>query len=117
MPALELITSGNEFRFNSAGPRDQVKLESAAELRLESDRLDLVPCSPQACLASLQGPRVLSRLAGIEVPPTWPPRELTDALALYARGLDGGDSRRGWGIWLMISQADRMTRGGLGRAA
>ena len=77
-------------------------LEKSAELRLTSARLELRPCSPEACLASLQGPGVLARLVGIDVPPTWPPSELTDALALYARGLDGGDCRRGWGIWLMI---------------
>jgi ribosomal-protein-alanine N-acetyltransferase len=79
-------------------------LDSAAELRLSSARLELRPCSPEACVASLQGPRVLARLEGIDVPSTWPPRELTDALALYARGLDAGDCRRGWGIWLMVSR-------------
>jgi ribosomal-protein-alanine N-acetyltransferase len=90
-------------------------LDSAAELRLSSARLELRPCSPEACMASLQGPHVLARLEGIVVPSTWPPRERTDALALYARGLDSGDCRRGWGIWLMVSRADETRRGELGR--
>jgi [ribosomal protein S5]-alanine N-acetyltransferase len=108
MSALELIASGNEFRSGGWWRRwpqhQEVRLESAAELRLETDRLALVPCSAQACLASLQGPRALARLAGIDVPPTWPPRELATALALYARGLDGGDCGRGWGIWLLVAK-------------
>jgi len=101
MHVRELVASGDEFRFGG----HRMTLDSAAVLRLSSARLELRPCLPEACLASLQGPRVLARLEGIDVPPTWPPRELTDALALYARGLDAGDCRRGWGIWLMVSQA------------
>jgi [ribosomal protein S5]-alanine N-acetyltransferase len=102
-------------RTDAGRARPDRRRDSASELRLSSARLELRPCSPEACLASLQGPRALARLEGIDVPSTWPPRELTDALALYARGLDAGDCRRGWGIWLMISP--EQARGGLGRTA
>jgi RimJ/RimL family protein N-acetyltransferase len=102
-------------RTDAGRARPERRRDSASELRLSSARLELRPCSPEACLASLQGPRALVRLEGIDVPSTWPPRELTDALALYARGLDAGDCRRGWGIWLMISP--EQARGGLGRTA
>jgi ribosomal-protein-alanine N-acetyltransferase len=115
MATAELIASGNDSRLDAAGPQEEdVKLASDAELRLESGRLELFPCSPEACVASLQGPGVLGRLARIEVPLTWPPRELTDALALYARGLDGGDSLRGWGIWLLVSKGEPMLVGSAG---
>ena len=69
---------------------------------LRTARLRLTPCSLEAARASLDGPSHVERVLGVEVPETWPPEDLVDALRAYAGELSRDPSLLGWGIWLAV---------------
>jgi ribosomal-protein-alanine N-acetyltransferase len=76
---------------------------TCAELAVRTEHLKLVACSLDAARASLRGASHVARLLGVEVPPTWPPRDLVDALAYHARELAEDGAHLGWGVWLVLA--------------
>jgi [ribosomal protein S5]-alanine N-acetyltransferase len=81
---------------------------------IETERLVLVPCSLQAARASLNGVALLRAVLGWSVPDTWPPDDLRDALALYAKELARDASHLGWGVWLSLAPSERSLVGSVG---
>ncbi len=81
---------------------------------LITPRLRLVPCPLEVARASLQHPASLQAHIGVEVPPSWPPSDLLDALTMYARDLGGDPSHLGWGIWLVIARREAKLVGSVG---
>jgi [ribosomal protein S5]-alanine N-acetyltransferase len=87
---------------------------TAEPLRLGAAHVDLISCSADAARASLQSPASLELLLGSTVPPTWPPSELVDVLAVHASSLDRDPAQLGWGLWLVLSQANHTLVGSAG---
>jgi ribosomal-protein-alanine N-acetyltransferase len=108
MPTAGLIAFARDLRIPAAAVR------AASGLRVETARLELVACSSELARASLEGPATVRRLLGVAVPPTWPPSELTEALALYASPARADEAAAGWGIWLLVSTSERSLVGSAG---
>ena len=81
---------------------------------IATPRLDLTPCSLDAARASLQSPQRAAQVISARVPETWPPRDLIDALTLYARELARDPRQLGWGTWLAVDREMRLLVGSVG---
>jgi [ribosomal protein S5]-alanine N-acetyltransferase len=83
-------------------------------LHLETSRLRLLPCTVAAAQAATADRAALEALLGVCVPEDWPADDLRDFLPVYARIVDEQAARHGWGIWLMLSSAERSLVGDIG---
>lgn len=81
---------------------------------LITPRLRLTPCPLEVARASLRHPATVQASLGVEVPATWPPSDLLDALTMYARDLSRDPSHLGWGIWLVIARTEGKLVGSVG---
>jgi RimJ/RimL family protein N-acetyltransferase len=85
-------------------------------MRLTTDRLDLVACTPEIAQADLEGDRArLSELLGARVPEGWPPDLWTEAalrhqLVWMAQEPDA----TGWGTWYVVRRKDPLLVGAVG---
>ncbi|MFN2491041.1 MAG: GNAT family N-acetyltransferase [Actinomycetota bacterium] len=93
-------------------PRALVTPGNVPEIR--TARLLLTPCSLDAARASLISPSALEQLVDVEVPVTWPPADLRDALVFYVRQLSNDEMHAGWGVWLVVSRDERALAGSVG---
>ena len=66
---------------------------------IRTERLELVPATPELTRAALDGPRALASGLGASVPPTWPPEYLDPPSLEYTLDrLAGGAVQAAW--WL-----------------
>jgi RimJ/RimL family protein N-acetyltransferase len=64
-----------------------------------TERLEIVPATPELTRAALDGPRALEDRLGVPVPPTWPPEYLDPpSLRFTLDRLAAGPDQEGW--WL-----------------
>lgn len=70
---------------------------------LVTQRLELIPATPESTRAALDGEPALAASLGVLVPPTWPP-ELLDppALKFTARRLMEGAEQAGWWLHFVV---------------
>ena len=83
-------------------------------MRLQTRRLELIPCSVEVALAAVGNRDTLESLLGVKVPSDWPAQELRDYLPTYARQLEEDPALLGWGVWLIVHREERMAIGDLG---
>jgi RimJ/RimL family protein N-acetyltransferase len=70
---------------------------------IQTDRLDLVPATPEVVRAALEGPASLAAALGVVVPPTWPPEYLdTDSLTFTLARLTEGSDQLGWWLHFVV---------------
>ena len=69
----------------------------ATGVRLQTQRLDLVACTPELAQLSLDSDPHLGSALGALVPPDWPPEDLLPALLV-----DAHSGRVPWGIYLVV---------------
>lgn len=83
------------------------------QLRLETDRLDLVPFSSEF-IDVLADHVAAVNLIGASVPEGWPDAELSGLLKIYAPWVAEERARLGYGPWVVISRDDRSVVGSAG---
>lgn len=83
-------------------------------LTIRGDRLLLVACSAQAARAALTGRRHVETLIGYRVHEEWPSADIRSYLPIYARRVEHDPAALGWGIWLVVHDADQMVIGDVG---
>lgn len=70
---------------------------------LTTQRLRLVPASPEMLTAAIEGPGALAHLLRVHVPSTWPPLYVdNDALGYTARRLAEGHHHAGWWMYFVL---------------
>jgi [ribosomal protein S5]-alanine N-acetyltransferase len=115
---LIVSSSGEIAGFTSPASRrasgSRVNVGARPPHAVATARLDLTPCSLAAARSSLQGPRQTAEVISVTVPETWPPRDLIDALTLYARELARDPGHLGWGPWLAVDRHTRSLVGSVG---
>jgi RimJ/RimL family protein N-acetyltransferase len=83
------------------------------QLRLETERLDIVPFS-RALLDAIDDPAVAARLIGASIPPGWPEDELSQLLEIVAPWLAESSEWLGYGPWVVISRHENSVVGSAG---
>ena len=83
-------------------------------MRLQTRRLELIPCSANIALAAVGKRDALESFLGAKVPSDWPAQDLRDYLPAYARQLREDPALLGWGVWLIVQRAKRTVIGDLG---
>jgi RimJ/RimL family protein N-acetyltransferase len=87
-------------------------MPSARPIRTE--RLELVPATPELVRAALAGGEVLGRELAAAVPVTWPPDYLDEsALRFTLARLEEGPEQAGWWLHFVLLRGDAAT--GMGR--
>ena len=84
--------------------RGAAAAEPRRELRLETERLDLVALSSELVVAFDDRDRA-ERLLGAVLPSGWPDGELSGLLAIYGPRIAEDPERLGWGPWLLVARA------------
>jgi ribosomal-protein-alanine N-acetyltransferase len=90
-------------------PEDQNR-----QLRLQTDRLTLIACTPEFVDALENGPDEAGQLLGADIPADWPDAELAEFLPIYATQLRDDHSTLGYGIWLVVADQARTLIGSAG---
>jgi RimJ/RimL family protein N-acetyltransferase len=68
-----------------------------------TERLELIPATPELARAALEGPVALEAALGASVPPTWPPEFLDPpALQFMLDRLEEGPAQAGWWLHFMM---------------
>lgn len=83
-------------------------------LRVPTARLTLLACSAQLARAAFRGRLHLEALLGMKVHDDWPTPEIRGFLPIYARQIEAAPGLLGWGIWLIVQDADRQVIGDVG---
>ncbi len=80
-----------------------------------TERLEILPATPELTRAALQGPRALAEGLNATVPPTWPPEYLDAAsLEFTLDRLAAGAGQAGWWLYFFVRKGapgDRMLIG------
>lgn len=84
------------------------------ELRLETERLTLVPISLGLVEALAADRAEAERLAGFAIPATFPNPDLAEFLPVYAARLRDDPALFGFGPWIAAARADAVVMGGGG---
>ena len=84
------------------------------QLRLRTERLTLVACTPEFVDALEYGAGEAGHLLGAILPPDWPDPELAGFLPIYATQLREDPSTLGYGIWLVVVDDVRTLVGSAG---
>lgn len=70
---------------------------------IRTNRLELVPATPQLIEAALQGPVDLGQILGARVPDTWPPEYLDAPAFRYTLDkLNEGRAHEGWWMYFVL---------------
>jgi len=73
---------------------------------IRTERLELVPATPELTRAALDGPDALGAGLRATVPPTWPPEYLdAPALDFTLDRLDEGPEQAGWWLYFVVLDA------------
>lgn len=83
-------------------------------MRLQTSRLDLLPCSVEVGQAILRNRADVEALLAAHVLDDWPSEDLLELLSTYVKQLESDPSLLGWGSWLMVERAHRTIVGDLG---
>jgi RimJ/RimL family protein N-acetyltransferase len=85
-------------------------------MRLATDRLDLVACTPEVAQADLDGDRAaLAELLRARVPDGWPPLLWSDAALRHQLDWMAREPHSsGWGAWYVLLRADALLVGAVG---
>lgn len=82
--------------------------------QLETERLVLKVCPPQAARVALGGRRQLESLLGVRLADHWLTPEVQGLLGYYGMMLEQDPSHSGWGLWLMTLRAEPVIFGSIG---
>ena len=85
-----------------------------AMLRVQTERLELIALTAQLSADALRDKAAAGKRIAADVPPGWPPSDLLDFLPYYIRDLKRDPSLVGWGIWLVVHNAERVVIGDIG---
>jgi RimJ/RimL family protein N-acetyltransferase len=80
-------------------------------LRLDTERLTLVPLDPAAAMALPDGRGSAAQLIGAELSDDWPAHDLLDVLPMQA---SIAPEQAHYGVWLIIEQATNTVVGDIG---
>jgi RimJ/RimL family protein N-acetyltransferase len=70
---------------------------------IATERLELVPATPESTRAALEGKPALAAMLGVFVPPTWPPEFLDPpSLEFTVRRLTEGPEQAGWWLHFVV---------------
>jgi ribosomal-protein-alanine N-acetyltransferase len=83
-------------------------------LRIETERLVLIPCPLSVADALVADRGEAERLLGVQLPTDWPDAELAEFLPLYADDLRENPDALGYGVWLLVEQTSRTIVGSSG---
>ncbi|MBK8020194.1 MAG: GNAT family N-acetyltransferase [Chloroflexi bacterium] len=83
-------------------------------MQIKTERLTLVACPPQVAEASGAGKRQIESILGVHIDPTWLEEDARGLLSYYAYQLREDATVVGWGIWLIIVDAQRLVIGSAG---
>jgi ribosomal-protein-alanine N-acetyltransferase len=85
-------------------------------MRLSTERLDLVACTPAIVLADLGSDRVaLAEILGARVSEGWPPDLWSEAALRHLLGWMAADpDATGWGAWYVVRREDQLLVGSVG---
>lgn len=67
-----------------------------------TDRMILVPATPELIAADIEDKEKLSGFLHAEIPENWPPEILRDALSYFLNSLRERPSRIGWNAWYWL---------------
>lgn len=84
------------------------------QLTVSSDRLELVACTLAVARGILHDRSRAESLLGARIPEDWPLPALRGYLPYYVQMLAGDAAMLGWGIWLVVHDADRVVIGDVG---
>jgi RimJ/RimL family protein N-acetyltransferase len=84
------------------------------DLRVETERLLLVPCSLEAARAAPIDTERVGELYSVGIPEGWPSDELREAFPAFVRQLERDPRSFGWGNWLVIEPREEMLVGDVG---
>lgn len=88
--------------------------EGTMSLLIQTPRLDLFPCPPQAARTAYGGKRQLESLFGAQIASDWLSKEARGLITYYAQWLEHDPKMLGWGLWLLKHRADRVIIGSSG---
>jgi [ribosomal protein S5]-alanine N-acetyltransferase len=86
---------------------------SAFDLRLDTDRLTLVPFTLEF-IAALERRQEAERLLGARIPDDWPDEELSGLVSLYADWVCNDPTVVGYGPWIVIARDEDAVVGSAG---
>jgi RimJ/RimL family protein N-acetyltransferase len=82
---------------------------------IRTDRLDLVPATPDLARAALAGQAALASALGVAVPPSWPPEYNDDASFQFTVDqLLKGTEQEGWWMHLVVLRSEKLLIGTVG---
>ncbi|MFY7806242.1 MAG: GNAT family N-acetyltransferase [Limnoraphis robusta] len=82
-------------------------------MRLQTERLELIPYSPKIIEAAINDKSLVASLLNVNVPEDWPWEEVLDAFPVFAE-LANDPTQQNWGAWLIIHRRDKTIIGDLG---
>lgn len=88
--------------------------EGTMSLLIQTPRLDLFPCPPQAARTAYGGKRQLESLFGAQIASDWLSKEARGLITYYAQWLEHDPKMLGWGLWLLKHRDDRVIIGSSG---
>ena len=83
-------------------------------MRVTTARLELVAVSAEIAAALHDDRDRAAELLDAYIPSNYPTSDLQDFLPYYIRDLKRDPAQFGWGVWLIIHQADRVVIGDIG---
>ena len=83
-------------------------------LRLHTQRLDLVACTPEVARAALLNGQGMGSLIQAGPAEEWPLQGLRGFLPFYIADLERDPSLLGWGAWLLVQAEERLIIGDAG---
>jgi [ribosomal protein S5]-alanine N-acetyltransferase len=86
---------------------------TAFDWRLETERVTLVPFTPEF-IDALDRPDEAQRMLGVAIPDEWPDEELSGLVALYADWVRDDPSAVGYGPWIVIACEENAVVGSAG---
>lgn len=96
-------------------PRTRIPSLSHRTVTLLTDRLDLIPATPETTRAAIADVSALGRALGAQVRPSWPPALLDrPALAFTLDKLRRGPAHAEWWLYFVVLRADSGERALIG---
>jgi len=83
-------------------------------LLIQTARIDLFPCPPQAARAARGGKRQMETLLGAQIAADWLDGEARGLMSYYSQWLEHDPTQLGWGLWLLKHRDDRVIFGSAG---
>lgn len=79
-------------------------MKDKPQTMLLTPRLELLPATPQTLRWELHDHALLGRALNANIPPSWPPENLRDALEFFAQRMEAQTGPPGWGVYYWIAR-------------